>query len=525
MSANSCIMRSRRAFFCFFSLIFVLFLVFLWVFSPDETTVVLQARGSGKNSEKKRPAEPAEKVAKKRAARPASPARPVNPLNKRRKARKKRHVLENAAVVVFCFNRPQYLERTLSSLASLPFIEHFKVYISQDGSASKAVSDVAKKFEKGFGGIFEHWVKPREKLRGRVDGFKWLARHYKWALDRVFGGTRKHSHAILVEDDMEFSHDFLHLFQQTAWILDEDESVYCVSSWSDNNKRGLGSSDALFVRTSHFPGLGWMMKGEFYTKHLADKWPVDSHWDNWMRANMRSRDCVTPFLSRNHNFGEVGANMNKQQYVSKIAAVRWYQGKKLVDYGDLSYLLKPSYERKMRHLVSIAREVSLEQASSVRSKLPLLLEYSDEKAYAGIAAHFGIWDPPREHFKYLQLVEKNDQLFLIVDARLSPFAKRRLVVAPTVAKFAARQGQDCDDACKSMKLKCEPKYFYLANECSELKKAFGCEKGCIQEVGNDIPCLVSGNLPTKGYCVVKDMMGGFFCKTAHPMTRRLCVCV
>ena len=40
------------------------------------------------------------------------------------------------------------------------------------------------------------------------------------------------AHAILVEEDMVLSPDFLTLFEATAPLLDADPSLYCVSSWS-----------------------------------------------------------------------------------------------------------------------------------------------------------------------------------------------------------------------------------------------------------------------------------------------------
>lgn len=40
----------------------------------------------------------------------------------------------------------------------------------------------------------------------------------KWALDRIFLELH-YSHAIVLEDDMLFSPDFLSYFEQTAWLL------------------------------------------------------------------------------------------------------------------------------------------------------------------------------------------------------------------------------------------------------------------------------------------------------------------
>ena len=65
-------------------------------------------------------------------------------------------------------------------------------------------------------------------------GHAWLSQHYKWGLERLFEPQRRHSHAIICEDDMQFSPDFLHMFAATAILLDKDPSLWCVSSWNDN---------------------------------------------------------------------------------------------------------------------------------------------------------------------------------------------------------------------------------------------------------------------------------------------------
>ena len=77
-------------------------------------------------------------------------------------------------------------------------------------------------------------------------GHAWLSQHYKWALDRVFL-EKQHSHAIIVEDDMLFSPDFLHYFQATAVLLDRDPSLWCISTWNDNGLKTFDWDPARMV--------------------------------------------------------------------------------------------------------------------------------------------------------------------------------------------------------------------------------------------------------------------------------------
>lgn len=78
-------------------------------------------------------------------------------------------------------------------------------------------------------------------------GHAWLSQHYKWALDRAFL-EQGHSHVIIVEDDMLFSPDFLHFFEATAVLLEQDPTLWCISTWNDN---GLKTFDWEPMRMVH----------------------------------------------------------------------------------------------------------------------------------------------------------------------------------------------------------------------------------------------------------------------------------
>lgn len=69
-------------------------------------------------------------------------------------------------------------------------------------------------------------------------GHAWLSQHYKWALDQAFL-EKGHSHVIIVEDDMLFSPDFLHFFAATAVLLEQDPSLWCISTWNDNGLKNF----------------------------------------------------------------------------------------------------------------------------------------------------------------------------------------------------------------------------------------------------------------------------------------------
>jgi hypothetical protein len=218
--------------------------------------------------------------------------------------------LPRPAVLVLCYNRPVFLRRTLRSLLALPEIRHFDVFISQDGE-DRAVQREALAWSEASPSLVHFWQKKRatpDPSAPKTLAAGFVAQHYKWALDRLFV-DENHSHVIIVEDDMELAVDFLNLFIKTAFLLDVDPTLLCVSSWNDNSRHGLGTNSALLLRTSYFPGLGWMLRRSTYLDELQAGWPLMSHWDNWLRANIE-KDCISPSLPRNRNFGNVGSSMN-----------------------------------------------------------------------------------------------------------------------------------------------------------------------------------------------------------------------
>ena len=103
--------------------------------------------------------------------------------------------LQHAAMLLLCYNRPEYLQKTLASLFGVEGASVLPVYVSQDGDHAPTAA-VARQFNVTL------WQRPRVPLLSPLQqGQAYLAQHYKWALDRVLL-EQKHSHAIVLEDDM-----------------------------------------------------------------------------------------------------------------------------------------------------------------------------------------------------------------------------------------------------------------------------------------------------------------------------------
>ena len=443
------------------------------------------------------------------------------------------------ALLVIAYDRPKYLARALESLRDdVLLLEDVAVYVSQDGfdrNVAAVATDFAAAFRAPATRGYAHWQRDRHARDAKPQpAHAHLAQHYKWAIDRVFEEGRGHTHVIVVEDDMVFSADFVHLFTSAAGLLAEDPTLWCVSSWNDNGARGHGEDPRALFRTSFFPGLGWMMRRELW-EELSPKWPR-RHWDHWMRldATRASRDCVAPVVNRNFNIGEVGANMKRAEYAKYIERMSFYAGKELVDFGDLGYLKRERYAKFARAAFESAIEWDWKRtrldafaASHDRAGTaarPILAVYKEEE-YERLAEEVDAWPFPRAHHERAGFLDVKNLSVILADARHCPYLPLSLRVWPsdTLTPVVAMRAQSCDVACRAAGRKCSGDDFPYVNTCEALAKRFDCENGCAMEHGEDVPnYVVDERLETFGQCLVTEK--GSTCAGAHEGTRRLCPC-
>ena len=178
------------------------------------------------------------------------------------------------ALLVICYNRPQYLTRTLNSvLERLPSYNRPHVIISQDGDDG-GVTQVIEGFKQKFAAQaadvpFIHWRHPAvppealSRAAGWALGYYKLAQHFGWALDRIFV-EQGYARVIILEDDLEVAVDFFDYFTAMQPLLDADDSLLAVSAWSDIGQQQFVSDPTAVHRSDFFPGLGWMI-----TKHVS----------------------------------------------------------------------------------------------------------------------------------------------------------------------------------------------------------------------------------------------------------------
>ncbi|KAF8020765.1 hypothetical protein BT93_G1257 [Corymbia citriodora subsp. variegata] len=276
-----------------------------------------------------------------------------------------------AAVVVMACNRADYLERTIKSILKYQnaVASKFPLFVSQDGSDPQ-VRKKALSYDQ-----LTHMQHLDSKLvqterPGELIAYYKIARHYKWALDKLFH-EYKFSRVIILEDDMEIAPDFFDYFEAAAALMEKDKTIMAVSSWNDNGQKQFVHDPEILYRSDFFPGLGWMLTKPTWNE-LSPKWPK-AYWDDWLRLqeNHKGRQFIRPEVCRTYNFGE---------------HVDWKS-------KDLSYLMEDKYIKLFAEILKNAKPINgadaVLKASNVQGDVRV--HYEDQPDFERIARQFGVF--------------------------------------------------------------------------------------------------------------------------------------
>ena len=313
-------------------------------------------------------------------------------------------------IVVFCYNRPEYLSRALDSLARVldargPGVRAFeragglKVLISQDGD-HRATTEAANVYTRRR----ESWrhrtkerrilfpsdeqIETHKKSKRPYSGYEYLSDHYKSTLKGIFSGEfdidgeTPTERVVILEDDLELAPDFLDYMGHFAPLYDQDRTLYAVSAWNDHGQAQFVSSSSSFFRTDFFPGLGWMLNRRVYDDVIAS-WPT-AYWDDYLRVDTvrKNRKCIRPEISRTVTFGELGGASHGMFFKQWLAPMKL--NTKVVDYDklDLSHLeSNAKFERFVKDLVEGGKRTTAREAMETTSTETLIVPYASEKDY------------------------------------------------------------------------------------------------------------------------------------------------
>ncbi|KAK3421204.1 hypothetical protein EUGRSUZ_H04989 [Eucalyptus grandis] len=297
-----------------------------------------------------------------------------------------------AAVVIMACNRADYLERTIKSILKHQnaVASKYPLFVSQDGSNAQ-VKEKALSYDQLT--YMQHLdSKPLQTERpGELIAYYKIARHYKWALDKLFY-EHKFSRVIILEDDMEIAPDFFDYFEAAAALMEKDKTIMAVSSWNDNGQKQFVHDPEILYRSDFFPGLGWMLTKSIWNE-LSPKWPK-AYWDDWLRLqeNHKGRQFIRPEVCRTYNFGEHGSSLGQffRQYLEPIklndVQVDWKS-------KDLNYLMEDEYIKHFAAILKDAKPIygadAVLKASNIQGDV--CVQYKDQPDFERIAQQFGVF--------------------------------------------------------------------------------------------------------------------------------------
>eukprot|EP00756_Hemistasia_phaeocysticola_P022129 Hpha_TRINITY_DN15815_c2_g13::TRINITY_DN15815_c2_g13_i1::g.189655::m.189655/K00726/MGAT1; alpha-1,3-mannosyl-glycoprotein beta-1,2-N-acetylglucosaminyltransferase len=300
------------------------------------------------------------------------------------------------AVLIFSYSRAGDLRRCVERvLEVLARDTGFRVFVSQDGTAHPQVTETAESFRSQ--GVV-HLVHKRNdsgatrrERQLRFEPYYAIAHHYGWALGQVFG-TGLYQRVIILEEDLEVADDFFRYMRAMSPLLDEDESLLCVSAWNDNGKQDLISSREQVYRTDFFPGLGWMMHRRLWDE-LSSIWPA-GFWDDWLRQpkHRKGRACIRPEVPRTYMWcgpGGVSGGQFCRQYLSQMklddVPVDWDTA------VDLDSLKKDQYDTWLADTIDAATEVhSPEDIRGSGRGEEYKIYYTTNREFSFLAQAFGL---------------------------------------------------------------------------------------------------------------------------------------
>lgn len=439
----------------------------------------------------------------------------------------KEHHPSEFVIGIVASNRPNYLKSLFQSLRRVLYWNKDKTILFQYGDNNE-INDLVKKV--GIKQVKNPVILHYQGV-SLTEGAQHIALHYKFTLTQIFDVLYPQvKYAILIEDDMILSPDFLLYFSQLCKFID-DPNVYAISAFNDNGFIGQVENEKMVYKTDFFIGLGWLVSGNIWRHEWRVIWPMN-HWDHFLRQpqNRKGRTTVYPEVPRVYHSGYKGTHSDiglfEKYFRSSKLNMKGYSPLKtdhLLHYDDyVNDLIEKS--KKVNHIKDIL------QYKNEIILLPFMFGPND-KNWEIAATYFKIWHstPVRGEFKGIVYFKWANNLILVKristdeGVPLEEFNQKRLwerKIKNIIKVITSDPNQSCDEACGS--LKCDVGFIkQILNNCNSLMEYFDC-KQCQPSSGSDQPAMDSN----ENKCLWNLWGTGYYtsCGSKHPKTKRLCGC-
>ena len=243
-----------------------------------------------------------------------------------------------APIVIFAFNRQESLKKTIHSLLQNEEAKDSNLYVFVDGARSNKAGELEK-------------VKAVQDIVKRITGFKSI--HYTFSkknnglgnsiIQGVSQVINQYGKAIVLEDDLVFSTNFLSYMNQGLERYEKEKKVFSICGYSNRVKIPKGYEyDTYFCTRSTSWGWGtWAdrwnsvdwdlkdwnkctpMKKSFNKWGGSDCWKMLNDWKQGKNKSWAIRFCFAQFLQdkvslfpilskvRNEGFDGEGTNCKK----------------------------------------------------------------------------------------------------------------------------------------------------------------------------------------------------------------------
>ncbi|GAB0193118.1 protein O-linked-mannose beta-1,2-N-acetylglucosaminyltransferase 1 [Grus japonensis] len=283
-----------------------------------------------------------------------------------------------------------------------------------------------------------------------------VSQHYKASLTATFNLFPDAKFAVVLEEDLDISIDFFSFLSQSIHLLEEDESLYCISAWNDQGYEHTAEDPSLLYRVETMPGLGWVLRKSLYKDELEPKWPTPEKlwdWDMWMRMpeQRKGRECIIPDISRSYHFGIVGLNMNGYFHEAYFKKHK-FNTVPNVQLKNVESLRKDAYETEIHRLMGEAEVLDHSKNPCEDSFVPdtegrvyVMFIRMDQEAdfttWTQLAKCLHIWDlDVRGNHKGLWRLFRKKNHFLVVGVPASPYSsKKPSLVTPIYMEPPAKE--------------------------------------------------------------------------------------
>ncbi|XP_052214269.1 protein O-linked-mannose beta-1,2-N-acetylglucosaminyltransferase 1-like isoform X1 [Dreissena polymorpha] len=181
---------------------------------------------------------------------------------------------------------------------------------------------------------------------------------------------------IVLDEELMLSPDFLSFLAQCTHVLDKDDSLIGVSAFNFNGLDGMQTNKSLMYKVEDFPGLGFMIKMEFFKirmKHKLKNCCNARSWEGWSMQCEAARPChmLVPDMSRVFRQVYEGMTPDDRYLTSLFNTPRETSLDSKVSVRGLEELTAAHYDAHLKGLLSGGTVLKPEQLHTCSSNISL----------------------------------------------------------------------------------------------------------------------------------------------------------